>query len=91
MTDYLKKLDAKSEDYVTTFLANLDDPKNLWEHAFEHQLSVAARNLMIALSSLPERVLVEDLDAAFNSYHSQQSKRYGLASSRSSPKIAVKI
>ncbi len=47
-----------------------------WRHAFEEQLSVASRNLLIVLLTLPTEVFLEDLQEAFQSFHLQQANRY---------------
>lgn len=76
MTDYLKKLEINSRSYVTSFIDNLDNPHNLWRHAFEHQLTNASRNLLLVMASMPDIVFIEDLNAAFISFHFSQAKKH---------------
>jgi len=65
-----------SSHYVETFLNNLDNPMELWKHAFDEQISNRSRNLLLTMVSLPEPVLIEDLQAAFDAYHFNQAKKY---------------
>lgn len=81
MTEHAAGLDIKSGDYVAHFMANLDDPTRLWEHAFENQLSDAARHLLLVLASLPKDVLLEDLEQAFDSHHKYSAQRHNLKTS----------
>src|SRR5579859_616081 len=37
MSSYTRVSDIPSKNYVRDFIANLDDPSKLWEHAFENQ------------------------------------------------------
>lgn len=76
MTEYLKKLEINSRSYVATFIDNLDNPHNLWRHAFENQLTNASRNLLIVMASMPEIVFIEDLNAAFKSFHFSQARKH---------------
>jgi hypothetical protein len=45
----------------------LDDPKIIWKHAFDHQLDLTCRTLLLTIASMPGQVTVEDLEPAFRS------------------------
>jgi hypothetical protein len=81
MTEYAAGQEIKSGIYVSHFIANLDDPTKLWEHAFENQLSDAARHLLLVLASLPKDVRLENLETAFHSHHKYSSQRHNLKTS----------
>jgi hypothetical protein len=81
MTEHVADLEIKSGDYLSHFMSNLDDPTRLWEHAFENQLSDAARHLLLVLASLPKDVRLEDLEMAFDSHHNYSAQRYNLKTS----------
>jgi hypothetical protein len=70
---------VKARDYADFFVANLKNPSEVWRHAFENQLSPAARSILIALASLPSEIFVEDLHDAFLSLHTSLSNTYGFA------------
>jgi len=76
MTQFTRIEHIRAENYIKSFSTNLDNPMTIWKHTFEEQLSVAARNLLIVLLTLPTEVFLEDLQEAFQSFHMQQAKRY---------------
>lgn len=78
MTDYLIGLKIEASEYVQHFVSNLHTPTRLWEHAFDKQLSAAARHLLLALVSLPRDARLEDLESAFISFHEYSAKRHNL-------------
>jgi hypothetical protein len=79
MTDQTRMLGLDSEDFVPHFIASLDDPTRLWEHAFNYQLSNEARHLLLALISMPAEVFIDDLQVAFESLHQRMAQQYGFA------------
>ena len=76
MTDQAFLSDVDPSHYTQNFLANLKNPLRVWEHAFSNHLSQRARNVLIVMASLPERVFLEDLQNAFESYNSSFSNLY---------------
>lgn len=74
MTDISKFPNENDQSYIDLFLSNLNDPSRLWSHAFLNQLSNSSRHLLIALASLPDKVLIEDLENAFISFHTLMAK-----------------
>jgi hypothetical protein len=81
MTDHLVGLDIKSSEYVGHFESNLKDPTRLWEHAFDKQLSAAARHLLLTLASLPREPKLEDVETAFGSFHEYSAGRHHIQTS----------
>jgi len=67
---------SPSEQYLELFLGNLDNPISIWEHAFRHQISNAARHLLLLLTTLPTEVILRDLEAAFWLFHKDQCNRF---------------
>lgn len=49
------------EDYLAFALSVLDDPGQLWRHAFRHELAAPERALLLAKASVPGEVLEGDL------------------------------
>lgn len=76
MTKHLNLNFAEPDEYSEVFISNLENPYNLWKHAFEEQLSFAAKNLLIVLGTFSTEILLDDLQRAFNSYNRAQSDRY---------------
>ena len=55
----------------------LDDPIEIWRHAYEEELSDAARSLLLTLWSFEGRIHQELLDNAFSKLHAFRAKKYG--------------
>ena len=65
------------EDYQHFALRLLDDPTEIWRHAYEKQISHAARSALLALHSLNGRVSHSRLTEAFDALHTARAARYG--------------
>lgn len=76
MTQYSRVQYVHPNEYFKSFMSNLDNPLEVWRHAFEEQLSEGARNLLIVMTSMPSEVFLEDLQEAFLSYHLNLAKEY---------------
>ncbi len=58
--------DLSPEDFVANILGILDNPNRVWNSIFDN-LSIMARQILLALASLPNRVLLRHLRAAVRS------------------------
>ena len=65
MTLFLNREEVEPNEYVSSFIANLDDPKRVWEFAYEHHLSIQAVNLLNVMISLNQPIFYEDIKKAF--------------------------
>jgi hypothetical protein len=65
------------EHYQQFALRLLDDPTEIWRHAYEEQISHAARSALLALHSLNGRVDHNRLIEAFDALHAARAARYG--------------
>ncbi len=79
MTNYVESQSIKPENYVANFVASLDNPSRLWQHAFEKQLTNEARHVLLVLVSLPDEVLLEDLECSFASFYGYRSEMHRFA------------
>ncbi len=77
MTHFSKISDTKSGNYFSFFISNLENPLEIWKHAYEHQLLQESKNLLIVLASMPSEVFLEDLQEAFWAFHRKQANEYG--------------
>jgi len=59
---------AENDDYLGFALGILDDPERIWRQAFENQLEVSERILLIVLASMQTQVTADDLESGFRSY-----------------------
>lgn len=65
------------ERYTSFVSALLEDPSEIWRHAYEQEISDAARSLLLSLFSLGGKASFPLLEAAFGSAHAERAKRYG--------------
>lgn len=79
-----------AEKYFDDFMANLDNPLRIWDHAFRHQLNEAAQHLLLTLGSLPSEVLIGDLELAFNAFYQYRRKKLGFQASSRDFENAIK-
>jgi DNA polymerase III delta prime subunit len=63
--------------YLREFLDNLDNPSRIWEHAFRHQISEAARHLLLALTTLADETKLENLEQAFHTFYEFRRQTFG--------------
>jgi len=76
MTQFKRLQSIQPNEYFKSFMSNLDNPLEVWRHAFEEQLSDGSRSLLIVMTSMPREVFLEDLKDAFLSYHLKLAKEY---------------
>lgn len=76
ITDYSQNIQIKDNEYIPTVLKTLDNPAQLWAHAFENQISNQARCLLITLASFSGSVSLSTLEDAFCSYSEYGAIKY---------------
>jgi len=89
MTNPAETENCRAREYPGVFLARLENPSDLWTHAFENQISESARHLLLALASCGDGVFLSDLEEAFESFFRTRAERYGFATSPSSFRKAL--
>ena len=82
--------DTACAEYLALFLRNLDNPVEIWEHAFRNQLSDRSRHLLFVLTTMPLESLMTDVEQAFVTFHNSQCARFGLAHAATDFKNALK-
>lgn len=63
--------------YLNEFTNNLEHPARIWDHAFRHQISEASRHLLLVLGTLPDEVLLSDLESAFLTFYRFRQAKFG--------------
>lgn len=67
-------------EHYQTFVENLlRDPLEIWQHAYEQEITDAGRSMLLAVFSLEGKVGEVLLKPAFNALHLHRAKRYGFA------------
>lgn len=71
--DRLKSVPADAyQDHVRALMKN---PFEIWRHAFDHELSQAARDVLIALYSFTYHAYTDDLERCFDALHATSIRR----------------
>jgi hypothetical protein len=78
------------EDYAGHVIKVLDDPHEIWRHAFEQEISPAARNVMIVLHSLGGAVDIEDLQQVWAVFDAHCIAKYRYSSRPGAFRSALK-
>jgi len=81
MTQARNVIDISPSVYFDDFVKNLDNPTRIWNHAFRNQLTEAAQHLLLTMGSLPDEVLLTDLEIAFNSFYQYRHAKLGFSTS----------
>ena len=66
---------------MRAFVDNLNDPARIWEHAFRHQISEAARHILLVLTTLDNDTTLENVEQAFSKFYELRRKRFGFSTS----------
>ncbi|MDX8450859.1 MULTISPECIES: restriction endonuclease [Mesorhizobium] len=76
LAGYARVRQVPIEGYRSHVRALLDSPEAIWRYAFEHQISDAARSLLLTLASLGRHVDPLDLRPAWDGIHGHNSRKY---------------
>lgn len=90
LTDVAWIGETPSSGYLELFIRNLDNPVEIWGHAFRNQISDRARHLLFVLTTMPLESLLPDIEAAFVAFHKIQCARFGIAHSTTDFVTALK-
>lgn len=90
MTQTIDTSVINADNYLQEFLKNLDNPYRVWEHAFENQISSAAKALLCILWTMPVPALLEDVEQAFLAGRAELEKLFGNPRANIDFKLAIK-
>jgi len=79
-----------STGYFELFIRNLDNPVEIWSHAFRNQLSDRARHLLFVLVTMPPESTLPDAEKAFVAFHKAQCAKFGIKHSAADFVAALK-
>lgn len=77
-------------NYTNFFLAKLDNPIEIWDHAFRYQISEGSRSLLYILITMPNESPIQSVELAFSKFHSSKCNRYNISYSMSDFSYAIK-
>lgn len=76
LSTYRRVRQLKTEEYRPFVRALLDDPSEIWRHAYENEISESARSILLSLFSLDSKAGYSNLEHAFMALHSVRASRY---------------
>ncbi len=79
MSDYQNLRDCTDVDYPKRFIDTLDNPSELWRHAFRNHLTPPSRGVLLVMMTFRSDVVLADLKDAFESFRIQEAKLFGVA------------
>ena len=68
-----------STDFYTVYMNALNNPKDIWKHAFEKQISRQTQDLMFLLTLFDSSISIDVLEELYESYHMQKTKRENIS------------
>lgn len=78
LTNYSSLKAVPAKGYRRHVQALLDDPAEVWRHAFEHELSRASRYLLLVLYTASYNINATDLRPIFEHLYGYAARRYNL-------------
>ncbi len=71
--------EVDSENYTSLFIEKLNNPDEIWAHAYENQIDESSQMLLLVLASLHREVSVKDLGVAFDAFSERIAARFNRA------------
>ena len=68
--------DISSIEYKSHIRKILDNPQEIWSHAFNYQISLAARNILLVLYSNGASCELRDMETIWNSLNIHTARKY---------------
>lgn len=90
LTEYARLRNVTISDYVPFFINSLDNPVAIWEHAFTHNLSQAARNLLVLFATLPHQCFMQDIETVYHAYNLAYARSFAATISPQDFRAALK-
>jgi hypothetical protein len=66
-------------NYTSLFIEKLNNPDEIWAHAYENQIDGPSQMLLLVLASLHREVSIKDLGVAFDAFSERIAARYNQA------------
>ena len=83
LSSFQRVRSVTADDYRRFVRDLLDDPAEIWRHAYEDEISDAARSLLLALFTCRGSSFPAPLERAFISLHTVRASRYGFTTAPS--------
>ena len=90
LSDIQRLSSVSSDDYQSFILSLLANPAEIWLHAYEHQISDAARSILLTLYTYKGECNIHRLEQAFRVLHELRAKRYSFKTAPSDWRHALR-
>lgn len=90
LSTYRRVKHVNAADYRDFVLGLLQDPAEIWRHAYEKEISDAGRSLLLAIFTLNAKTGVALLEKAFTALHSVRAERYAFQRRPEDFKVALR-
>lgn len=90
LASYRRVRSVPPERYRDHVRELLENPHEIWRHAYRHELSQAARDLLVTMHSLSYVIYSDDLEKAFAKLHAAVLKRTNQADTPAAWRSAMK-
>ncbi len=77
LSSYHRVKKVSVEQYCSFVQRLLNDPSEIWRHAYEQEISEASRSMLLALFSLGGKTDTTSLDLSFERLHRRRAEKYG--------------
>lgn len=81
---------TNEDSFYKDFMNMLDNPNRIWEHIFNNQLSIASQNLLIVMVTMPNIIVIQELEMSFKKHNDYICNKYKYQSNRSDFNNALK-
>jgi hypothetical protein len=79
LSSYRRVRNVPVGKYLTFVESLLIDPAEIWRHAYEQEISEAARSLLLAIFSLGGKASARVLKSSFTDLHGERARTYGFS------------
>jgi hypothetical protein len=81
LSGYVRVKTVTPDDYRDHIRQLLDSPERIWSHAFEEQITEAARSVLFSLCAASYGLEIIDLELVWQSLHQHKSTKYNFSTS----------
>lgn len=78
MTGAKKTSSYPPEKYLDEFVSSLENPTEIWSHAFNKHLPESSKQLLLLMATLGNAVRLDDLEPRFEHYYLQRAASLGV-------------
>ena len=82
MTDKSKIDHISEREFFDSFISNLNNPINIWEHSFVNQISKSSKYLLYIMLVSDDQIFEEDLEKSFWEFYKNESSKFNFEINR---------